>query len=193
MNSRALLPCSILLSKVYLKILFSLSRNCLDYVINTLLYVLPGALVKVIASTAHFLVVERSYHDIVRWYCDRLRCKLTLDWQECFLQFTRLLQTCLFTLLLEHLDRDKFIPSVAYPLNDSRTITYYRFTMPYLRTWLTCRSFSLAHFRHYAVVDLTWSLSPRLSYVYLLDPSDGILEGTVPVKLPIRHVPSHWG
>lgn len=24
--------------------------------------------------------------------------------------------------------------------------------------------------------------------MYLLDPSDGILEGTVPVKLPIRHV-----
>jgi len=62
--------------------------------------------------------------------------------------------------------------------------------MPYLRIWSTCQSFSLAHLRHYAVVDLTWSLSPRLSYVYLLDPSDGILEGTVPVKLPARHVPS---
>ena len=81
------------------------------------------------------------------------------------------------------------IPSVAYPLNDSHTIMYYRFTMPYLRTWSTCQSFSLAHLCHYAVIDHSWSLSPRLSYVYLLDPSDDILEGTVPVKLPIRHVP----
>ena len=61
--------------------------------------------------------------------------------------------------------------------------------MPYLRTCLTRQSHSLAHLRHYAVVDLTWSLSLRLSYVYLLDPSDGILEGTVPVKLPTRHFP----
>lgn len=81
------------------------------------------------------------------------------------------------------------IPSVAYPLNDSHTIMYYRFTMPYLRTWSTCQSFSLAHLCHYAVIDHSWSLSPRLSYVYLLDPSDDLLEGTVPVKLPIRHVP----
>lgn len=62
--------------------------------------------------------------------------------------------------------------------------------MPYLRTCLTCQSSSLAHLSHYAVLDLTWSLSPRLSYVYLLDPSDGILEGTVPVKLPTRHFSS---
>jgi len=81
------------------------------------------------------------------------------------------------------------IPSVAYSLNDSCTMTYYRFTMPYLRTCLTRQSSSLAHFSHYAVLDLTWSLSPRLSYVYLLDSSDGILEDTVPVKLPTRHFP----
>ena len=61
--------------------------------------------------------------------------------------------------------------------------------MPYLRTCLTRQSSSLAHFSHYAVLDLTWSLSPRLSYVYLLDSSDGILEDTVPVKLPTRHFP----
>jgi hypothetical protein len=64
--------------------------------------------------------------------------------------------------------------------------------MPYLRIWLTRQSFSLAHFRHYAVINLTWFLSPRLSYVYLLDPSDDLLEGTVPVKLPIKHFP-HMG
>ena len=85
------------------------------------------------------------------------------------------------------------IPSVAYPLNDSRTITYYRFTMPYLRIWSTCQSFSLAHLRHYAVLEHSWSLSPRLSYVYLLDPSDDILEGTVPVKLPIWHFSPRGG
>ena len=34
-----------------------------DYVINILLIsILSGALVKIIASIAHFLVVERSYH-----------------------------------------------------------------------------------------------------------------------------------
>lgn len=59
--------------------------------------------------------------------------------------------------------------------------------MPYLRICLICRFYSLAHLRHYAVVDLTWSLSLHLSYVHLLDPSDAILEGTVPVKLPTKH------
>ena len=81
------------------------------------------------------------------------------------------------------------IPSVAYPLNDNYTIIYYRFTMPYLRTCTTRQSSSLAHFSHYAVIDHTWSLSPRLSYVYLLDSSDNLLEDTVPVKLPARHFP----
>jgi hypothetical protein len=61
--------------------------------------------------------------------------------------------------------------------------------MPYLRTCPTRQSSSLAHFSHYAVVDHTWSLSPRLSYVYLLDSSDNLLEDTVPVKLPARHFP----
>jgi len=109
--------------------------------------------------------------------------------QKCSLHFTQFYQVTYSRLHRETWMRTNSIPSVAYPLNDSYTIIYYRFTMPYLRTWLTCRSFSLAHFHHYVVIGLTWPLSPRLSYVYLLDPSDGILEGTVPVKLPTRHCP----
>ena len=83
------------------------------------------------------------------------------------------------------------IPSVTYPLNDSYTIIYYRFIMPYLRTWSTCKSLSLAHLCHYAVISDSSLLSPRLSYVCLLDSSDAILEDTVPVKLPTRHFRSH--
>ena len=149
-------------------------------------YVLPGALVKIIASIAHFLVVERSCHSIIILWQASLQI---YSIPRVFLAIHPVVSGCFISATSRTWMGTNSIPSVAYPLNDSCTITYYRFTMPYLRTCFTCRCCSLAHLCHYAVVGLTWPLSPRLSYVYLLDPSDGILEGTVPVKLPTRHVP----